>query len=58
MEESDDGGIGERKSTRLEDREAGVRRSNRLKVRRNGTDGGNVRKGGDKQGGDKQERWR
>ena len=56
--ENDDRGADVRKSTRLVDRGADVRKSKRLEEKRNRSVGGNVRKGGDKQGGDKQERWR
>ena len=56
--ESEDSNVGEKESVRLVDRKDDVRKSKRLEEKRNRSVGGNVRKGGDKQGGDKQERWR
>ena len=63
--ENDDKGADVRKSTCLVDRGADVRKSKRLEEKRKRSVGGDVRKGGDKQGGDRQEkveinekRWR
>ena len=56
--ESEDSNVGEKESVRLVDRKDDVRKSKRLEEKRSRSVGGNVRKGGDKQGGDKQERLR